>query len=96
MNAPMPLMDRYSRNARLYGTLVGMGLVVKPIPSNADPEKIEYFYVSSELPAVVDQTAENSAVAGIGDTMQGPKVGNIVGSTERSGDGVVVVFPAIR
>lgn len=92
MRPPLPLMDKWSRNARLYNTLVGMGLVVRPIPSDIDPEKIECFYVSCELP---QRCAENPAVSGISNVMEGTQVSDVVASAEGLGDGKVIHFPAV-
>ena len=91
---PLPLMDKWSRNARLYGTLVGMGLVVRPILFPADPEKIDGFYVSSELPA--EEGAQDAAVTGVGDAVKRPQVADVIATAERLGDGVVIHFPAMR
>ncbi len=93
--APLPLMDKWSRNARLYNTLVGMGLVVHPIPSSTDPEKIECIYVSSELSAVINQPAENPTVACVSDTVKRAEVGDVISPTKDSGNGKVIHFPSV-
>jgi hypothetical protein len=93
MSAPLPLMDKWSRNARLYQTLVGMGLVVVPIPFEGDLEKIECLHVSSGL--LVQQSAENPAVTSVSDTVERPQVRDVIAAAECSRGGVVVHFPSM-
>ena len=87
-------MDKWSRNARIYSMLIGMGLYVSPIPSKSDPEKIEGLYVSSELP--IEQSAKDAAVTGVVLTVERPEIGNVITPAEDSGNGVVVHFPTVR
>jgi hypothetical protein len=43
-------MDKYTRNARLYSTLLRLGLFVEPRYVNDDRTRIDHFTVSAGLP----------------------------------------------
>ncbi len=83
-------MDRWTRNARLYETLKGMGLFVSPIPEPDDPTKIREMIVSADLPS-----AEGAAETGIDPVVKRPQVGKVVRSASGGGDNVVD-FPTVR
>lgn len=50
MKNPSKFMDKWSRNARLYETLKGMGLYVDPIHSKTG--RIDHFIVSIGVPEI--------------------------------------------
>lgn len=84
---PPPLhMDKYTRNQRLYETLVGMGLYCQPVYGPG--LQIEALYVSAELPS------ETAAVRCVTFPVTGPQVGQGVTSSSRRGSNVVD-FPPI-
>ncbi len=58
-------MDRWSRNARLYEKLKGMGVCVTPIPEDHDPTKIREMIVSVDLPSDVVAPVQRSEVGQI-------------------------------
>ena len=95
---PPQHMDKYSRNERLYKHLLGMGLVVTPFPASDHPERIEYMYVSTVLPdaAAIDKGSQKATVTGVREAVKRPQVEDIVGTTKRGGDGVVIDLPPIR
>lgn len=88
-------MSIAERNARLYETLKGMGLVVSPIPDQDAPEQIAALWVSVALPPQ-ERRSEQAAVAGVLPATERPQVGNVIASAEALGDGVVVHFPTVR
>ena len=84
---PPPLhMDKYSRNQRLFETLVGMGVVCHPIYGPG--MRIEAMYVSADL------LSQEAAERCVQFPVEGPQVGNVVGPTGLSGNNVVN-FPPI-
>ena len=57
-------MDRWSRNERLYRYLLGMGLVVDPVFSDAEQTRIDHMVVSVDLPMLMaprDDEPKNNA-----------------------------------
>jgi len=52
---PLLHMDADSRNRRLYGWLMEMGLCVFPVSAPDEPDKIDYLMVSVDLPLKVSQ-----------------------------------------
>lgn len=78
-------MDRWSRNQRLYKTLLGMGLCVIPIPEPDDPSKISQLLVSAGLPP---------DVTGVGMPMQRAQVSQAVPTAAGDGNNVIN-FPTI-
>ena len=92
--APPLHMDRWTRNERLYQTLLGMGLVVSPIRLSSDPSKIDYLHVSAELPA--QSASEQASEAGIGLVVERPQIREIIRPAKSDGNGVVVELPTVR
>lgn len=100
-------MDKWARNKRLYEGLLGMGLVVNPIPNSTDHGRIEALIVSTDLidtaGLLAEQSAETKSLtespgpvspAGVVSPMQGADVGLGVWSSE-SGGSNVVNFPSV-
>ncbi len=87
-----PHMDIWSRNERLYRTLVGMGLVCDAIYQDAERTKIKAVQVSCDLPS--DETAEQSAESGVFSPVQRSEILEGVASAYNGGDNVVN-FPSI-
>jgi len=85
-------MDRWSRNARLYETLKGMGLYVSPIPEPDDPTRIREMIVAADLPA--HDAAEQATQASVDLTVKRPEVADVVKTAERGGMNVVN-FPSV-
>jgi hypothetical protein len=101
---PPQHMDKYSRNERLYYFLLGMGLIVHPIRLGGDLSKIDHLHVSVALStaepaasasALGENMSESTAEASVDATVQRPQVTDVIGSTEGSGSGIVVDFPAV-
>lgn len=86
-------MDRWSRNARLYETLKGMGVFVTPIPEPGDPTKIREMIVAADLP--VEQAPQDSAQTGVHAVVKRPKIREVVRSSEGDGDNVVYFPPKL-
>jgi hypothetical protein len=90
-------MDIWSRNKRLYGHLLGMGLIAFPIYAENDAEHIASINVSAALlPGGLQESAQHPAVAGVGLPIQGSQVGDVIEAAEPSGHGVVVELPTKR
>jgi hypothetical protein len=87
-------MDRWSRNARLYETLKGMGLFVSPIPEADDATKINRLVVSADLPWL-QGCAEDSAERSVDRAAERSQVAEVVTPTE-TGRVNVIDFPAVR
>ena len=81
-------MDAWSRNARLYETLKGMGLYVSPILETDDPSKINRMIVSADLPFAQD-VAERAAEVRVLAAEQRSPVGEVIGPAESLGENVI-------
>lgn len=81
-------MDRWSRNARVYQFLKGMGLFVCPVPEKDDPTRINHLIVSADLP-FAGEVAEDDAKARVCGPAERPKLGNAVQPARGGGDNVV-------
>lgn len=83
---PLPThMDKYTRNRRLYETLLGMGLICDPIFADEDCDRIEALYVSA---------GEFSVSRQVSSPLKGSKIIDIVG-TPRSYRSDVIDFPPV-
>ena len=87
-------MTVWDRNQRLYETLKGMGLHTEVVLCRDDPTKIDQIVVAAAPPTVTLLTAEQAAQLRVDLPAQGPKIGEVVGPTEREG-GNVVDFPPV-
>lgn len=86
---PLPQhMDIWSRNERLYETLINMGLVCSPIFADGSDSKIEAIHVSTGLPT------EHAAQSGVGLPVKRAKVAEMVATAKSSSDNVVN-FPPV-
>jgi hypothetical protein len=90
-------MDLWSRNARLYETLNGMGLYIDPIPESDDPTKFNRLVVSAGLPFQAGSArncTEKPSQAGVAPAMKRSQVDDVVAAPESGGENVVV-FPTV-
>lgn len=100
-------MDKWERNKRVYESLLGMGLVVNPIPNRYDHERIEALFVSADIidldalllepAAESEKPSEGScpvSSASVVSPMQGADVCLSVWPSE-SGGANVVNFPSV-
>lgn len=95
---PPQHMDIWSRNERLYQTLLGMGVYVTPIFTDQERTRIDYLHVACAAPSYalpVEQPPKQSAEAPVDLAVQRAEVGRIVGAAECDG-GNVVDFPSVR
>lgn len=87
-------MDRFTRNARLYEHLLGMGLCVDPVCIDGDLDKIDQLIVYTAPPKInltryVDPPVEGSEIAD-GVTSPGGHRNNVVDFPSELGSPVSV------
>ncbi len=77
---PPEHMDVWTRNERLYQTLLGMGLYVRPLYVEGDPERIDWLQVSAGLPG--QEAGYSSAEGGVISPVQGTEITEVVSAAE--------------
>lgn len=85
-------MDRWTRNARLYETLKGMGVFVTPIPDAQDNTKIDRMIVSADLPQCLTENGPERDVVG---AVERTEIVDVIASTQTPGMNVID-FPSVR
>lgn len=94
---PPEHMDKWTRNERVYRFLLGLGLVVTPIFEDHDHTRIKCLVVAAALDHAdpVESISEQASQLGIIAPVEGPEIGEGVGSIERGRENVVDFPPVL-
>jgi hypothetical protein len=82
-------MTNNHRMERLYNTLLGMGLIVFPIPNKKNPEEIEYFNVGVTLPHLLPKPRKSPSQASIDKKVERSKILDKIRSAKNDGSNVI-------